>query len=85
MFGSASKSKGSGQFMDEGGLMMRGNLDGQGGNRYMTPEKQSLFNSEFKRKMSSPESLFTPLKVPGALKEDNEERSKDNHCCCNST
>ncbi len=42
----------------------------------MTPEKQSLYNSEYKKKMSSPDNLFTPLKVPGATADDNEEKSK---------
>lgn len=56
--------------------MMKGSSNESGANRYMTPEKQSLLNSEYKRKMSSPESLFTPLKVPGASKEDNYEKSK---------
>jgi len=34
---------------------------------YQTPEK---FNSDYRRKFSSPETLFTPLKVPGAQRED---------------
>jgi hypothetical protein len=45
----------------------------------MTPEKQSQLNSDFKRKMSSPESMFTPLKIPGSSKEDNYAKSKDQH------
>lgn len=47
-----------------------------GDNLYSTPRKSSILNSEYKRKLSSPESLFTPLKIPGAMKDDSDIKSK---------
>jgi len=43
---------------------------------FYTPEKDSaLLHSDMKR-LSSPESLFTPMKIPGAQKDDDFEKSK---------
>lgn len=76
IYGSASKSKGGiglGPF-DDG--VTGANMGGSADQRYMTPEKQSQLNSDLKRKMSSPESMFTPLKIPGSTKDDNYAKSK---------
>lgn len=68
--------------LEEAGLLKEG---GNNSNemRYMTPEKRSLMNSDIKlRKFNTPETMFTPLKIPGVTKSDGYEKK---HAVINSS